>query len=222
MTGKKFPIVNDAACQYKWAWSTLFLNTGTTASCHRCKHYQFDAETIMDFHNLPGKIEDRSKMLQGEWPGNGCEYCRDIEKVGGSSDRTSFTNIDETILPPELETDPTALKVSPTILEVYFSNTCNQSCIYCRPRFSSQIEFEVKKFGPSIYNTDYSSFQGYEPKNYSTYRDKFFEWMKLNGHNLVVFKMLGGEPLYQQEFDMLLDHFDKYPAPNLTWIFLLI
>lgn len=217
MTGKKFPIENNAACQYKWAWSSLYLNRGTTASCHRCRHYKFDTETITNFHNLPGKLEDRASMLKGEWPGNGCEYCRDIEAVGGISDRIAFTNKDDRILPPELEADHTAVAVTPTILEVYFSNTCNQSCVYCRPGFSSQIEHEVKKFGPSKYNQDYSSFAGDDRKNYLTYRTKFFEWMKVNGNKLVFFKMLGGEPLYQEEFDMLLDHFENYPCPNLTW-----
>jgi hypothetical protein len=214
---KIFPIKNDAACQYKWAWSSIYLNTGTTASCHRCYHYKFDVDTIKDFHNLPGKLQDRTKMLQGQWPGNGCEYCRDIEVAGGLSDRTAFTNKDTTILPPELEVDPTAVKVSPTILEVYFSNLCNQSCVYCRPTFSSQIESEVRKYGPSKYNSNYSEFLSDDRKNYATYRDKFFEWMAENGNKLVMFKMLGGEPFYQEEFEMCLDFFDNNPCPDLKW-----
>lgn len=214
---KIFPIQNEAACQYKWAWSTIYLNTGTTASCHRCRHYKFDTETIKDFHNLPGKLEDRKKMLQGVWPGNGCEYCRDIEVAGGLSDRTAFTNKDTTILPPELEMDNSAVNVTPTILEVYFSNLCNQSCVYCRPTFSSQIEHEVRKYGSSKYNSNYSEFLSDDRKNYQTYRGKFFEWMVENGNKIVMFKMLGGEPFYQEEFEMCLDFFDKNPCPNLTW-----
>lgn len=214
---KIFPIKNDAACQYKWAWSSIYLNTGTTASCHRCYHYKFDIDTIKDFHNLPGKLEDRQKMLEGQWPGNGCEYCRDIELAGGVSDRTAFTNKQTTILPPELEADPTAVSVTPTILEVYFSNLCNQSCVYCRPTFSSVIENEVRKYGPSQYNSNYSEFLSDDRKNYTTYRDKFFEWMAENGNKLVMFKMLGGEPFYQEEFEMCLNFFDNNPCPELQW-----
>src|SRR5258706_809795 len=84
-----FPIVTDTACQYKWSWSTVFLSRGTTASCHRCKHWPITPETFMDFHNHPGKIGDREKMLAGEWPGNGCEYCRDVEGAGRPDERTS-------------------------------------------------------------------------------------------------------------------------------------
>ena len=214
---KTFPIQNDAACQYKWAWSSIYLNTGTTASCHRCYHYKFNEDTIKDFHNLPGKIQDRKQMLKGEWPGNGCEYCKNIEEAGGLSDRTAFTNKDTEILPPELEADPNALKVTPTILEVYFSNLCNQSCIYCRPSFSSVIENEVRKYGPSEFNTNYSEFLSDDRKNYLTYREKFFEYMAEHGSKLVMFKMLGGEPFYQEEFEMCLDFFDKHPCPNLSW-----
>lgn len=212
-----FPIKNNAACQYKWAWSSVYLNKGTTASCHRCKHHKFDVDTIKNFHNLPGKIEDRTKMLNNIWPGNGCEYCRDIEAAGGMSDRTAFTNRDNTILPFEMVNDPTAVEVTPTILEVYFSNLCNQACIYCRPSFSSVIEHEVNKFGPSKFNEDYGQFYSDDRVNYVKYRDKFFEWMEEHGHKLVMFKMLGGEPFYQEEFEMCLDFFDKHPCPNLTW-----
>ena len=33
----EFPIKTKTACQYKWTWSTVFLSTGTSSSCHRCK-----------------------------------------------------------------------------------------------------------------------------------------------------------------------------------------
>jgi len=215
---KKLSVLeNSTACQNKWGWSTIFLNSKTTASCHRCKHYSFDKDSFMDFHNLPDKLEDRTKMLNNEWPGNGCEYCRDVEKVGGVSDRIPFT-APYPILPDEVLNDPTTnIKLNPTILEVYFNNTCNQACIYCRPRFSTVIENEVKKFGPSKFNEDYNYVNLFHNDEYDKYLEKFFEWMTNNGNSLKQFKMLGGEPLYQKEFDMLLDFFDKNPMPNLQW-----
>jgi organic radical activating enzyme len=209
---------NALTCQFKWGWSTIFLNTGTSSSCHRCRHYTFDEETIINFHNLPGKLKDRQKMLNGEWPGNGCEYCRDVEVVGGISERVKFVNKKDSFIPNELFEDPSALVVSPTILEVYFNNLCNQSCIYCRPRFSSQIEQEVRFHGPSKFNEDYSLIYPNEDKiKYKVYLEKFLEYMKKYGKNLKHFKMLGGEPLYQDEFNMLLDLFNEYPCPNLKF-----
>jgi hypothetical protein len=52
---RAFPIQTKTACQLKWTWSTVFLTTGTTASCHRTNHHEFDKE-VFDFHNTPEKI----------------------------------------------------------------------------------------------------------------------------------------------------------------------
>ena len=90
MTEQIFPIKTKTSCQFKWSWSTIFLSEGTTSSCHRCKHWEFDLNTIENFHNLPGKISDREKMLNGEWPGNGCEYCKFVEEKEGKSERNTF------------------------------------------------------------------------------------------------------------------------------------
>ena len=44
LANKKFPIVSDTACQLKWNWSTVFLSTGETASCHRTDQHKFDTD----------------------------------------------------------------------------------------------------------------------------------------------------------------------------------
>lgn len=220
---KIFPIVNDAACLYKWAWSTLFLSRGTTSSCHRGYHWKLNDDNFMDFHNHPGKLADREKMFAGEWPGNGCEYCRDIEKEGGVSDRTGFVNNSVEQVPPELHGflennftyENVPLKVSPTLVEVYFNNVCNQSCVYCTPGFSSQIEQEVRKHGPSKFNKDYSSWDA--DSKYEKYKEKFWEWMEKKSEHVQILQVLGGEPLYQKEFEQCLDFFDKHPRPNLVY-----
>ena len=49
---KTFPIVNDAACLYKWAWSTVFLSRGTTSSCHRGRHWRLTEDNFMDFKEV--------------------------------------------------------------------------------------------------------------------------------------------------------------------------
>lgn len=212
----KFPIQNNAACQLKWSWSTIFLNRGTTSSCHRGRHWEFDENTLKDFHNHPGKIGDREKMLKGIWPGNGCEYCRDVEAAGGQSDRTSSGNTRPGILPPELLTDLTATVVTPRLVEVYFSNLCNQSCVYCRPSFSSQIEYEIKRHGDSQYNLDYTNNIYGAVDKYDLYLKLFWEWLSANHRDIAYFQILGGEPLYQPEFDQFLSFLDEHPSPNMA------
>jgi len=208
-----FPIKTATACQYKWTWSTVFLSVGTSASCHRCKGWDV-SDFMEDFHNHPGKVSDREKMLEGQWPGNGCEYCKKIEDVGAKSERTAYIN-DMELAPPELLTNPRATKVTPRILEVYFSNVCNQKCTYCSPFFSSLIEAEVHKFGPI--ETEYS-LDGFNAKpGYKERKDKFWQWMDKYSHHLFDFQILGGEPMYQPEFEECLVFLENKKHPNLKW-----
>jgi len=200
-----FPIRSETSCQLKWSWSTLFLTTEETASCHRTDHHKFDTDQF-DFHNTPSKLDDRRRMLEGLWPKRGCNYCQDIESAGGQSDRITNLDFPGIHAPPELDTDPTAVHVTPRILEVYFDNTCNLKCLYCGPHFSSLWDAENIKFGQPAFN---------KSKNIEQNKQKIFEWLKVNGKHLTHFNILGGEPLYQSELEECLELFDQYPAPEL-------
>jgi hypothetical protein len=206
---KVFPIKTATACQLKWTWSTVYLTTGKTASCHRTHHHKFNYETF-NFHNTEEKLQDRQRMLEGQWPEQGCEYCRDIESAGGASDR--ITNLDFWSFDPpkELQIDPSAVSVTPRILEIYFNNTCNLKCTYCGPHFSSLWNDEVVRFGGDAYLID---------ENFENNKLKCFIWLKQNINELHQLNVLGGEPLYQIEFDQLLDVLETTPAPNLTLTF---
>jgi organic radical activating enzyme len=208
-----FPVETETSCLYKWTWSTLFLGTGLSSSCHRCKGWDV-SETMEDFHNHPGKIADREKMLVGEWPGNGCEYCRSIEDSGGESERTSYINKSQHV-PPELEIDATATHVSPRIVEVYFNNVCNHKCVYCGPHFSSLIQAEIEKHGPLANEYDLSGYK--QREDYAELKDKFWIWMEKNSKHLYHFQVLGGEPLYQKEFTECLNFFEAGEHPNLIF-----
>tara|TARA_R110000868_G_scaffold5188_1_gene31938 strand:- start:113 stop:1498 length:1386 start_codon:yes stop_codon:yes gene_type:complete len=205
LINKRFPIVSDTACQLKWNWSTIFLSTGETASCHRTSHHKFDTDKF-DFHNTPSKLDDRNNMLQGKWPDAGCAYCRNIETAGGQSDRITNLNFPGIHAPVELDQNPLAIHVTPRILEVYFDNTCNLKCLYCGPHFSSLWDAENIKFGDAKFIKDVSMDQN---------KQKLFEWLKVNGHNLTNFNILGGEPLYQAELEQCLELFEQFPAPEL-------
>ena len=81
-------------------------------------------------------------MLKGQWPGEGCEYCKDIEDAGGFSDRMHNNDLPG-YAPTELKDDPTLTHVKPTIVEIFAKNTCNFACSYCSPGLSSRIEQEM-------------------------------------------------------------------------------
>jgi hypothetical protein len=206
LKNRRFPIYSDTACQLKWNWSTIFLTTEETASCHRTNHHRFDTETF-DFHNTPSKLQDRQRMLQGLWPVKGCDYCKNIESAGGQSDRITNLDFPGIHAPPELDhSDPQSVYVTPRILEVYFDNTCNLKCVYCGPHFSSLWDAENIKHGLPAFA---------KSKHIEHNKTRIFDWLRLHGHNLTNFNILGGEPLFQAEFDQCLELFDQYPAPEL-------
>jgi organic radical activating enzyme len=232
MNKKSWPIASDTSCYLKWSWSTIYLNRGTTASCHRTVHNHFTAENFDEFHNLPKKLDDRRRMLAGGWPEesettkwgiNGCTYCKHIEDLGGVSDRqvqlrnlSSVFQNHTNVLPPELLEDPNAVSVTPTIVEVYFNNVCNMACLYCGPHFSTMWEEENRRFNAQEDGILANPMWQRDRERYDAMRDKLFAWLRKHGHKIWNFGMLGGEPFFQKEFDMVLDHWDDYPNPDLT------
>jgi len=201
---KYFPIKTETACQLKWTWSTVYLYNGTTNSCHRVGKTDFDVDDFKSFHNTPKKIADRELMLDGQWPAGGCEYCRKIEDAGGSSDRMLHLQIPD-LTPPELDHDPHAVTVTPRIVEVYFDNVCNMSCIYCSDVFSSKIQHENKKFGRFEKNGLVIDNYTTKHNRFSEITEKFWQWMDDNYSTIRRLHILGGEPFYQQQFDICLD-----------------
>jgi hypothetical protein len=216
-TYKRFPIHTATACQLKWTHSTVFLTQLKTSSCHRVNHDSFDLDTF-DFHNTPEKLLARQQMLKGQWPGHGCEHCRNIEDVGGTSDRILHLDFPGIHPPPELDTDLTAVRVTPRILEIYFSNTCNLKCIYCFPDLSSQINQENKKFGEfqsnGVHIIDYLPL----PEEFPQAHKKMFEWLDKNIHTLNKLLVLGGEPFIQKQTQELLDFINSRELPNLDLV----
>lgn len=211
---KVFPIKTETSCQLKWSWSTLFLTTDETASCHRTNKHTFDTSSF-NFHNTPTKINDRERMLDGQWPSRGCDYCRDIETAGGQSDRITNNNFPGIHAPVELDIDPTATTVTPRILEIYFDNTCNLKCVYCGPTFSSLWDAENKRHGYFTKGDLRISDEFQKSSHIEANKVKIFDWLKENGNKLTNFNILGGEPLFQPELEQCLDLFENYPAPNL-------
>jgi len=213
MTQKYFPINTPTSCQLKWNWSTLYLHDAQTASCHRTGWGKLTSENFNTFHNTEKKQQERLAMLQGKWPEESCQYCRKIEESGGFSDRMFHQTMLD-MAPPELDDNPTATNVSPTMLEVFFDNTCNLSCLYCMPSLSSKINQEHSKFGNfSIKGVELYSVP--QNSDYAVLLDKFWTWMYNSSHTLKRFNVLGGEPFYQEQFYKLIDFFEKKAHPNL-------
>jgi pyruvate-formate lyase-activating enzyme len=220
-----FPVKSLTACPLKWEWSTLFLYMGTTNSCHRTSLSYLPPGEIGNFHNTAAKLSQRNTMLKGDWPerGNGCEYCRDIEDAGGMSDRTTTLKLCGSdaeyrkLIPVELLRDPERLEVTPTILEVYFTNRCNMSCIYCGPDFSTQWLNENKKYGQLEHHAARLSWEKAKilDNEYAERLAGFWKWLETNYRSLKMFHILGGEPFYQTETLDCIRFWHDHPNPDL-------
>ena len=215
---KYFPIKTDTACRQKWAWSTLFLNSGLTASCHRASTSELTEENFLNFHNTDRKLADRQLMLAGKWPGHGCEYCRDVENEGGHSDRMFQLSIPD-VYPLELAHDQTLTKIDPVILEVFFKNTCNLACVYCKATLSSRIEGEDNKFGSplSLFAEDFES-SAAKKDQYENLTPLFWQWLDQGYKKLKRISVLGGEPFIQEDFHKLVDYIENNANPELEFL----
>jgi organic radical activating enzyme len=153
-------------------------------------------------------------MLDGIWPGQGCEFCKEVEDVGGISDRMMQTKIPN--YPTELYVDKTATITTPTTVEVFFDNKCNLSCVYCCSRNSSKIQAENKKYGTIQLKNVPDTKNSVKDVNYEENKHLFWKWMEQNSTNVENFNILGGEPFIQDDFNTTLDFFKNTPSPNLT------
>lgn len=213
MTDKVFWIESSkTSCQLKWTWSKIFLQNGTTQCCWHNPHHSYTS--LQDFHNTPEKIKDRETMLAGNWPA-GCGYCKNIEDHGGISDRMLHNKIPN-MRPVELETNPSATHIDPTVIEVIFGNTCNLSCIYCGPKLSSSWNNEVLKHGTlavgEFYKKDYMKIDKTEQEQNIS---KFWTWLEEKYLSLTKLTALGGEPLLEGNTFKLIDFFDAHPNENM-------
>jgi len=211
--------LESPSCIYKLAWSSNKIFNGQTQSCHRVAPDFVSHENYHNFHNTSSKIEDRILMQNGIWPENregiGCQYCKKIEEVGGLSDRNLINNdeVFDDYVPKEIKENPKSLITSPTILEVHFNNLCNQSCVYCNSKYSSLWEAEDRK-----YKTNSKLLKEMEDnkKNYPLMLEAHWQWLKENLQSLRTYNILGGEPLYQKEFEENIDFFIVNSAPLLN------
>ena len=221
-----FPVSSPTACLLKWSWSTIFFQSGTTSSCHRTTKLKIPENNFASFHNLPTKLEDRTRMLQGQWPKNTCNYCRLMEQSGKFSDRMNQLQqqTDPTVNPPEVINDPTAVEVTPTYLEVYFRNTCNMSCVYCGPHLSSKWEEELRRYGPIENFRDKTEFSVTSVQHnplYNQQKQEFWQYLNDRERYRVIrwFMLLGGEPLVIPELKESLDFWESHPNDKLTFEF---
>jgi hypothetical protein len=206
----------------KWRNATIWLGSGMTTSCHHPPAHKIDVKELLTnpsaIHNTQQKKQDRTQMLAGERP-PGCEYCWKIEDIGSDaiSDRVHKSVIyDEEDVYHVKQEEPTENFALRT-LEIAFDRTCNFSCSYCNPAFSSTWVKDVKNNGAytqlksdgrNHFTHEHNEAQLYKHDEVNPYVEAFWKWWELELHDtLDELRITGGEPLMAGEIWKLFDWF---------------
>lgn len=204
-------------CGAKWGNSTLWLNSGETASCHLPPVHKIDVVRIIEdpaaLHTTDHKIKMRELMQQGVQPSE-CDYCWKVEDMGPEylSDRV-FKSLQFT--PEEMQKwydAPADTRIVPPTIEVMFDRTCNFACSYCNANFSTEWAKDIKKNGfyegktqgMNAYRHDGSINNCYE-KTTNPYIEAWWKWWPEIAEQLRVLRITGGEPLMSDDVWKLLD-----------------
>ena len=218
-------------CGAKWYNATIWLGSGMSTSCHHPPAHLVDIEEVKRnpkaLHNTPQKKQDRRQMQAGERP-PGCEYCWKIEDIkrDNISDRVYKSKIYTIKDLDNAFTRPTEDDVNLRTLEISFDRTCQFSCSYCNPAFSSTWVKDIKSNGPYVglvsdgrnhFTHAHDSAQLFKYGEANPYIEAFFKWWESDLHKtLDELRITGGEPLMSGHTWQLLDWFKQNKGKSTT------
>lgn len=137
-----------------------------------CCYFKTDieADNLSDYRQQLSKLDIETN----------CENCISLEENGNKY--TQRQELEDTLKDRELK------------ITVAFDNLCNMKCVYCSPRYSTQIASENIKFAP---NSDAKELKLYKIISEQTPKKiKFLKTVLMEeDYDLVQFEILGGEPL---------------------------
>ena len=220
--------VSPSFCAAKWLNATIWLGSGSTASCHHPPAHKIPLEEIAidvsAIHNTKHKKLMRKMMLEGERPAE-CEYCWKIEDIGNDnvSDRVFKTIIYKDSDIQKISKLPWDSNVSLKTLEISFDRVCNLACSYCNASFSTTWAKDIKNNGPyqnlisdgsGAFKQDGSWVEPYKTNDENPYIQAFWKWWE-NGlsKDLEELRITGGEPLMSGDTWKLLDWFATQQSP---------
>lgn len=209
--------LGPALCLAKWQQVSLHLGTGMTNSCYHPPLHEIDPATLSDnpsaLHNTAHKKAQRVIMLKQERPSE-CSYCWSAEDNGHLSDRHYRSGEPwaaehfDTIVNSTGQED-----VTPSYVEVNFSNACNLACSYCSPQYSTEWQKDIDRWGAyptSNKHNDPVYFQGRRKpiplREENPYLEAFWRWWPELYPKLKHFRMTGGEPLMDKNTHRVFDY----------------
>lgn len=215
--------ISSSFCAAKWYNATIWLGSGTTASCHHPPAHRISPTEVQKnckaLHNTVHKKLMRKQMLEGTRPSE-CDYCWRIEDMGRDavSDRVFKTVIYKEEEIAEAGKLDASVDVNLKTLEIAFDRTCNFACSYCNSSFSTTWAKDINKNGPyqnlvsdgsRAFQHDGKWAQPYKSDEENPFIKAFWEWWPELSKSLQELRVTGGEPLTSPQVWKLFDFFQK-------------
>ena len=204
-------------CPAKWTELFLYLNHGTSNSCHHPLPHAIPKELLFNptvLHNTPHKLEQQRLMMNGIRPEE-CHMCWHIEDSSPNavSDRIVKSQHWQDRI-SDLVVDPNDV---PPFIEVVFDNYCNLSCSYCDSGQSSSWAAKIHA-RPLQLESDhrqlYSKITIAPGTTKQDYLDAWLKWWPQIKDQVQILKISGGEPLMSKNFWQFVESLGT--TPNLT------
>jgi len=204
-------------CPAKWTELFLYLNHGSSNSCHHPIPHNIPEELLSNpavLHNTPHKLKMQQLMLDGHRPAE-CHMCWHIE----DSDPDA---VSDRILKSQHWKDHIAdltvdTEYVPPFIEVVFDNYCNLTCSYCDSGQSSSWAAKIHK-QPLSLTTDhrelYSKIHIAPGTTKQDYLEAWLKWWPTIRDQVQTLKISGGEPLMSKNFWRFVESLGV--APNLA------
>ena len=216
--------ISPTFCMAKWHHTSIYLHTGQTHSCYHPRPHDIPLDEIATnpaaLHNTPTKKQERAMMLVGEKP-KGCQYCWNVESLGGDHISDRMIRNQSIYTPERLEeitSNPWNYNINPEYIELAFSNECNFKCGYCHPMSSTSFQTEIKMHGPyetvKNHRLDIEWFKPFEEED-NPYIKAWWQWWPEMSKTLNILRITGGEPLTHKSTWRLFDLLREDPRPQL-------
>lgn len=204
--------LSPSFCGAKWYDSTIWLNSGLTASCHHTPAHAISREAIKTdpsaIHNTDHKKSMRRLMQKGFRPEE-CEYCWKLEDMGEHtiSDRVLKTQRLSSQDLRAAREENWKTSVAPRFLEIAFDRICQFACMYCSPSFSTTWERDLSLGG--IYKELKTDFEEHYISSHESVKlddkgaefvEAFWRWWPELVQSLKTLRVTGGEPLLSPHF----------------------
>lgn len=206
-------------CPAKWQELYLYLNHGTSNSCHHPLPHEIPEQLLDDpwvLHNTPHKLARQQEMIAGQRPQE-CHMCWHIEDLGDDvpSDRVWKSQ--------QWQSDIAGLQVNPRhvppFIEVVFDNHCNLACSYCDAGQSSRWAAQIHQrplWLASDHRNLYSRIHIAPGSVKQPYLDAWMAWWPQIQSQVRMLKVSGGEPTMSPRFWQFVDSLGL--APDLEFM----